>query len=386
MSRIKKILDYLVIFIVDKILSRIFLLLPLSDTIFFESVPNMSDSTYMVYNEMLKRGLNKKYKMIWWLYSEPCNLIKQHNVYILKANTSRLKKNYYEYTSKCLISCNRYLKKHRRKQKSYYILHGSVFKGVKGNYTAPKGIDYMFTASEYIGVPSVLEQNFSADKAVHLGLPRNDWFSKKTISLEELFGIKAKKIIIWYPTYRQHKMGFSSNDNFAIPILHNKEDAKKINDYLIKNEVIIILKPHFAQDISFIEKYKLSNIINICDEEYERRGINSYQIVNSSDALLTDYSSIYYDYLLANKPIGLVWEDVELFRKNPGFPIDIDYLTQPAIKIYNVDDFISFIDNVCKGMDYQAEERKKICNLVNYSSDGRNTERVTDYIIKDCML
>ena len=67
----------------------------------------------------------------------------------------------------------------------------------------------------------------------------------------------------------------------------------------------------FRQDISYIQKYALSNICFIDDAFFRRNNITSYEFVGSCDALITDYSSIYFDYLLCGKPAAVIWEDIE---------------------------------------------------------------------------
>ena len=97
--------------------------------------------------------------------------------------------------------------------------------------------------------------------------------------------------------------------------------------------------------------------------------------------MLTDYSSVYFDYLLCNKPIGLVWEDIDSYRNNPGFALDLDYYMKAAEKIYNVDELSHFIEDVACNRDSLKSEREEINRLANYSCDGENTKRVVDFII-----
>ena len=98
--------------------------------------------------------------------------------------------------------------------------------------------------------------------------------------------------------------------------------------------------------------------------------------------MITDYSSIYFDYLLCNKPIGAVWEDIEEYKKNPGFCIDVNYYMKGAFKIYNLSDLIKFISDVSNNIDNLKKEREEICKYANYSKDGKNSERVVDFIIE----
>ena len=129
------------------------------------------------------------------------------------------------------------------------------------------------------------------------------------------------------------------------------------------------------------KKLSLSNIFFIDDYFFESKNISSYEFIGNCDALLTDYSSVYYDYTLCNKPIGVVWEDIEEFRNNPGFSIDLDYYWKGAEKLYTVQDLLKFIQNIANEVDQLKKERNKIKKIVNYAVDNKNSERVVDFII-----
>ena len=164
------------------------------------------------------------------------------------------------------------------------------------------------------------------------------------------------------------------------------ENARKLNEVARKNNVLLVVKPHFAQDISYITDCNLSHIRFINDSFFAEHNISSYEFVGSCDALITDYSSIYYDYLLCDKPIAAIWEDIEEYRANPGFAVDVDYYVKGAEKVYTLDDFESFIDRLANGVDLLREERAEINALVNQSTDGKNAARVADFIIEKADL
>lgn len=166
-----------------------------------------------------------------------------------------------------------------------------------------------------------------------------------------------------------------------IPIIDDERNAITINDFARKNDILIVIKPHFSQDIKMFKKLNLKNIVFIDESFFTVHNINSYEFLGNCDALLTDYSSVYYDYTLCDKPIGAVWEDIEEYRDNPGFSINIDYYWAGAQKIYTVQDLMKFIENVSNGEDILKEERNRIKKLINYMSDNKNSERVVDFII-----
>lgn len=335
MFYIKKIIKFVRDFLIDNILAKVFFLLPITDTIFIESVPNLSDSPKEIFDELLRRNFNEKYKFVWWLYDDSgmCPQIK--NVIYLNSS-NRLIFKYYEYTSRCLISCNRFLESHRKKQKSFYIIHGSPIKKTEGYYILPKGVDYFFCASEKFKKDVAKQLGVVPTKGIGLGLPRNDVLGTDACDLSVFFHRTFNKVIVWYPTFRQHKAGMKTGSLYAFPIIHDLHDMKRLNTYAREKNILIVIKPHFAQDLSAVNVTELSNIQFINDNFFKEHGISSYEFVNSCDALISDYSSIYYDYLLCDKPIALAWEDYEEYKKNPGFSVNIEYYCKGGEKIFNL--------------------------------------------------
>ena len=96
--------------------------------------------------------------------------------------------------------------------------------------------------------------------------------------------------------------------------------------------------------------------------------------------MITDYSSVYYDYLLCDKPIGLCFDDYEEFTFQNGFIVDPDYIFSGGEKIYNTEDLLGFINNVSNETDCLKEQRNTIKNVVFKYCDNQSAKRVADYI------
>ena len=232
---------------------------------------------------------------------------------------------------------------------------------------------------------------FNADikRTVALGYPRNDILVSSKRDISDLFPKNRNdKKIVWYPTFRQHKnssLNLNATDN-SLPLLHDEKQAEKLNDIAKENSVLIILKPHFAQDVSKIKAKNLSNIKFIDDEFYVKNNITSYEFIANCDALITDYSSVYYDYLMCDKPIGIVWDDYEEYKKNVNFAVDMDYHMKAGEKIYNIQDFELFIKNLTLNIDNLKEERKEISEWANFARDGKSAHRVVSFIMEKAQL
>jgi len=350
--------------------------LPVRNVILFESKPDFSDSPFYVYKEMCKQGLDSKYKLLW---------VKYDDVETPQGFKSLNKKNkilfsYYTLVSKVIICNNRFLCKRRKGQTSFYLMHGSPLKDTRGYYIMPKGIDYIVSAGKGINERCAKAFETTSERFFPLGYPRNDDLLKERINMEELFG-KYDQYIAWYPTVRQFSGGFKTECSHTIPLIHSNDNLLKLNEIANKTNTLIIIKPHFAQDLKYITEVNCSNIKIIDNSFFVKHNITSYEFVGSTDALISDYSSIYYDYLLCDKPIGLVLEDIDEYRKNPGLIEEFESFTQGGVKIYNINDLISFINDVASNIDNLKDVRNKLCQQFNTTyPDSSITKKVVEFI------
>ena len=355
--------------------------------IIFESIPDLSDNTKAVFEEMVKRGYNEKYNLIWeledvnfdtsklerypevgYIYSDQEN--KMHRIAHMKALSNAV----------LLISCNRFIKKFSDKQYYIHLAHGCAFKQTK-NYHIPDYTDHILTFSDYIGKYDAINFNCSPDLMLPLGYPRCDELFERKVDIHRLFPNSIfTKAIYWLPTYRQHRDGVQIHSNISFPIIHDDAAAGRVNEYCKEHGVLLIVKPHPIQDLSEIKELNLSNLVFIDNDFLTENEITNYGLLGSCDALLSDYSSVYYDYLLCNRPIGLCWEDFEEYNKRDGFTVDPTFIMRGGEKLYTEQDLCNFINSVAKGEDRLQTERNEILHLVHDHIDNRATERVVDFI------
>ncbi|MBR3241278.1 MAG: CDP-glycerol glycerophosphotransferase family protein [Parasporobacterium sp.] len=365
--------------------------------IIFESQPPFSDNTKPVYDELVRRGFLKKFKMVWY--------IKEH----LYAELHGKKAVYYKpeagkgiidiarrssifYKTKAIICCNSFLPSSgplcqlkTNHSKSFYLSHGIPIKSVNSYYQAPDGIDYALSPGKDVTRIMAKEFSIKESKFFVAGYPRNDAFagSKNKINIS---GFENAKIIIWYPTYRQHKNQVAITKGSALPLIHEQSNLKILNSIAKEHNTVIIFKPHFVQDTLDYQSLEMSNILFIDDSFFEQKKITSYELLNSSDALITDYSSVYFDYTLCDKPIAVVWEDYKEYKEFPGFAIDTDKYMKGAVKVFTIDDLCKFVIDVANGIDSCRLQRQQIRDMANDYSDGRNAERTADFIIEKAGL
>ena len=338
---------------------------PVQDIIMFESRPDCAGSVKAVFDELVRRNLNKRYKLIWRMHEKPTEKLKKpQNVYYIH-KTFLL--TVIGGIAKLFISENGYFYKCRGKQQYlFHIFHGGSFKNVKRHYPSPENLDEVISLSPYLLSADAENYNCRAEILHPIGFPRNDTLLEKERDLHYLFqNCCYEKLIYWLPTYRQHKTDKSAvHSSISMPIIHQTEDAIRINKVAEDNHVLIVVKPHFAQDLSKIRNINLGNLIFINDTFLQVNHIGNYNVLNASDALISDYSSVYYDYLIKNKPIGLCWEDFDEYERTEGFIVDPNVVMAGGEKIYTIDELCAFITRVAKGEDKLADKRLNVRKLI----------------------
>lgn len=371
--------------------------LPAKNRIIFESNPEMTCNTYPVYKYLLEQGINEKYEFMW-LSKDAGQYNKKDykNTSFINFTTTaksfpeKLKILYYIATSKALVYSNNLLGYHGKNKISLWLQHGMPLKASNGTYCIKNQCSAALCMSEFF------RENFSADarveedKMIFMGFPRNDLLLTDNDSLAKFGFDKYDKVIFWLPTFRQRanvSKKSKLNDfemevtGTGIPAIETAEEMQKVNEYLKANNCLLVLKPHPIQNLSAMKEINLSNFFIINDNNLKEKGVQLYELLGRCDAMITDYSSVFYDFLITDKPIGLTTGDIDEYIAKRGFvyknPLDI----LKGEYIYNTDDLISFISNVITNNDIAKEERTAVKNMIHTIKTPDSAKLVGDYII-----
>lgn len=152
-----------------------------------------------------------------------------------------------------------------------------------------------------------------------------------------------------------------------------------------KNNIILLLKLHPAEEHVVINNLKNSENIKIITNYmlYEKQ-IDLYEILNGCDILITDYSSIYFDYLLLDRPIIFVPVDLSEYKENRGFLLEPYDDWTPGPKCLSQVELENEIISCLSDATYYQDKRKDILNKVHEYKDGFSTKRTWEFI-DDCL-
>ncbi len=222
-----------------------------------------------------------------------------------------------------------------------------------------------FKTAEYIS------SAFENRSVIVSGYPRNDTFFDKTIS--EVLPEKMRKfenysrVISYIPTFRDN----TQFQPFSEECLHKIDNICKLKNYAF------LIKEH--PNVQCVKIHNKTNIFQVSSD------IDDVQmLLNISDIIITDYSSVMFDFALTNRPIifynfdldSYLISDRELYfdyKQNlPGpFAEDEGTLTQ---LISNIDDWAN--DKVYKNKYAQFKNR------FNFYQDGDSSKRIIEFIDK----
>jgi CDP-glycerol glycerophosphotransferase (TagB/SpsB family) len=194
-----------------------------------------------------------------------------------------------------------------------------------------------------------------------LGYPRNDIFFNHISFSTSIISTNTNTVknLIYMPTWRKNNKNFI---NDAIP------NFDKLNTILLQHQLHLYIKPHpmtnkitsTYSNISFLDPH-----------------IDVYNILSNFDFLITDYSSIYFDYLLLDKEIIFYPFDYQDYvSKDRNLYFDYHSIT-PGKKVYNFEDLLSLLAKL-DTLNYE-KERKKVKNTFWRFHDGDASKRLFNY-------
>lgn len=287
------------------------------------------------------------------------------------------------YTSKICITNNTSSLLGQKKEGQYYIntWHGfGPFKKVQASVPINKDrlseiretnakYDLFLTGSMFYS--QVYRKSFLYQGEIYeCGAPRNDVFFGDHGIKDEVykgFGIPAdKKILLYAPTFRTEMEKSFENYDLDMPKILEALHARFGGEY--------VLMYRFHHHL-----YKLGR-----DADYYGDGIDAtyypdvQELMAAADVLITDYSSLMWDFSLQEKPVFLYQNDEEAYRDDRGFYCPVSGWPYP--RAHNMEELLDGI----RGFDKESYERDVKDFLKKYGScdDGRASLRAAERIME----
>jgi CDP-glycerol glycerophosphotransferase len=325
-----------------------------------------------ILDEMIKRDLSYKYKIF---INKGVILENKYNKYIIYTNS--LKWFYYTSVSKYWIKNSNAYGELPKKNGQIYINtwhSGSTLKkqgydleGVPLEKRIPKKNikywDWFVAGSKNKAIILSNSVGYKGNMVV-IGMPRIDYLINH--QKEDVNKIKKKlrididkKIILYAPTYRDNDI---KGEN-------NKKILKKIK---VPEGYLLLVKFHYYNKKTDIHNNKIWDISDYND-------INELFII--SDVLISDYSTVIFDYSNLKRPIILYAYDLKEYKKMRNFYINYEE-EMPGPIVKNIKQLNNELANLQTFENRYGEKRRSFYKKFCSYNDGKATIRFVDMFVK----
>lgn len=233
-----------------------------------------------------------------------------------------------------------------------------------GIVNVPLGREYVVATSETIA--RIYESAFRRPKEqiLCLGQPRNDVFFTE----REKQWFQGKKIILYAPTHRKE-----GKETMALSKLFQFD---KWNAFCEKYDYYLVVKKHFYHKDEQEQLEQYERILDVTGETFDTQ-----LLLMETDILITDYSSIYIDYLLLERPLLFYAYDYEEYlQEDRQMYFEYKNVT-PGVIATTDSQLLEELEHYIMDKNYHMEKRKEILEMF-YCENGRHpvSDKILDMV------
>ena len=379
--------------------------------IIFESYMGRSYacSPKAIYEEMINDPKFKDFKFVWafkkpnnYRHIQKCKHCGVGNDSLKKSTIVKYgSKKYYSYYSKAKywITNSRLPEQIKKKDNQVYIQcwHGTPLKRLGHDIIAEtknalntkkemlkkydadaKRYNYMISPSKFCSDKLTsafnLKKLHSDNIIIEEGYPRNDFLKNYTKSdvtqIKKELGLPDdKKILLYAPTWRddQHTSGLGYT-------YKTEADFDYLKEHLEEDYIILFRAHYFVANKFDFDKYEgfIYNVSNVDD-------VSDLYII--SDVLMTDYSSVFFDYANLKRPMIFFMYDLEYYENDlRGFYLDLKELPGDIVK--EEAEIVKILNNLETYNKKHKNKYEKFNNKFNYLDDGKASKRVLERVLE----
>ena len=362
--------------------------------VFFECFLGQSygDQPKYIYEEMLRRGMDKEYTLVWGLRENKMDLPIPGKC--KKVRYLSLRYFWTVLRSQTIINNSRFPYFLVTNPKSFFLQtwHGTPLKRLgldqdevympnttteryKANILrSSRQWDYMLSQNRFSSERFCSAFALKPEQMLEFGYPRNDILSLPTEEQQKIVDKvrtalsipKGKRIVMYAPTFRDDDTK-QAKYNHTFPFDLNAM-ARDLGE-----DTVLLLRLHYLVSQTVGKEIKEPNIIDA----------SSYpditELYLTADTMITDYSSVMFDYAITKKPMVFYMYDLENYRdKLRGFYFDLSELPGPMTEHY--EEMIAYAAAPeCFETDYR-EKYDAFRAKFNYLDDGKAAARTVDKV------
>ncbi|WP_370751642.1 CDP-glycerol glycerophosphotransferase family protein [Eubacterium sp.] len=238
--------------------------------------------------------------------------------------------------------------------------------------------DYMISANPFLTevyLDKYKLRGLYNGSIIEEGYPRNDRLLNcpkeeiKSILLK--YGIeleKDKQVILYAPTWKgadYNKPEVNPDDYYNF--------KRELEEYIDTDKYQILLKPH---QVVYKELVKSGMFSNSLIPAF----IDTNELLSITDILISDYSSIFFDFLASDKPVLFYIPDLEEYKNYRGLYMEPDKLPGPALT--SVKEIGNSINNLGEVINKYKDSYSQAKNFACPYDDGNVSSRIVDIVFR----
>ncbi len=255
-----------------------------------------------------------------------------------------------------------------------FIGHGTGDKRYGGNLTGPENLlrfDYIFLSGDK-HVQRLIDSNlqFPEEKMIKIGNIRFDDYINDKIDVDKVYNTlgvvdRSRKTVLYAPTWR------FGNGTFH---LYAKKFAREIT-----KDFNLIIRPHYhdAKHIKYMKIWaKINGIKHLYFSNPSHIATNDTMFdMKVSDILISETSSVLYEYLITNKPIIVIENGYQKLHKMPD---NMNIMTQ--VDMWNGKSDINELIHENINEQKYSKAYKKMLKDCFYHNDGTSLDKACKFI------
>jgi CDP-glycerol glycerophosphotransferase (TagB/SpsB family) len=206
--------------------------------------------------------------------------------------------------------------------------------------------------------------------------PRTDLFFEEnhvpdvdgSIDVSALNSLPSRSFVTYLPTRRKYE-----TEN---PLLDNKEALERMDKFMTSLDAHLIVKLHPSdrRDATFAATCNRISVVS--------KDVDIYPLLRDTDVLITDFSSVYLDYLLLDRPIVFFPYDFDRFSDSRRMIFKYDEVT-PGPKAGDIEELQEALRQSLSDPDLYATERETIRSAFYQDESWNAAERIFKHVSTD---
>lgn len=238
--------------------------------------------------------------------------------------------------------------------------------------------DHFVSYSDFSSLLYNSRNHMDIGKYVPLGAPRNDYLFNE---MPDPYHQDYKKVILYAPTFRE---SFDNTKPLRMDFWFDDFSVEEFHHFLVQHGLLLIWKLHPNDEkrwSTYDQAEFPSNLLILTDNKLREMNVDLYQMLSLTDGLITDFSSIYADYLLLDRPMIFTAADELRFNEERGLLLNPYDAWMPGPICRN---FVQLKEEILHSISdptYFRIERHFLRRIFHRHTDSGSTERVGNFIL-----